>query len=83
MKTILFIIFALVFSSSFAKECDLENLKWTGIPFHKSGKFLKECKSQTLYSWIGDLKTINQKDILWPFRRKTAIFFIEHLCNLN
>lgn len=58
-----------------AKSCDLEKLKWVGIPFDKTGKYLEECRPQILYSWIGSLETINQNDLYWPFRRKSAIFF--------
>ena len=50
-------------------------MTWTGMPFDKNGVYHSECKPQILYSWVGSPETINSNDKLWPFRRKTAIFF--------
>jgi hypothetical protein len=78
MKTIIFAVISLIILSSsmaFSQECDLEKAKWTGMPFNSKGEFLEKCKPQILYSWIGSPETINTEDMLWPFRRKTAIFF--------
>ena len=72
-----FITFILFFVSSYtsASTCNLEEMKWVGMPFDKSGKFQPDCKPQILYSWLDSPNTINQSDSKWPFRRKRAIFF--------
>jgi hypothetical protein len=86
MKTLLVGLFATIALSSFASTeqlkpaidtagCDLNKMKWVGMPFDKEGKFHDECKPQILYSWVGSPETINAADVRWPFRRKRAIFF--------
>jgi len=57
------------------QTCNLDKMKWVGIPFDKNGRFQSNCKPQILYSWIDSPETINQTDMKWPFRRKSAIFF--------
>jgi hypothetical protein len=75
MKTLIILFLYLASTQAFAKNCDLENMKWVGIPFDKSGVFYEDCRPQILYSWIASPDTISPDDQLWPFRRKTAIFF--------
>lgn len=58
-----------------ARSCDLQKMRWTGMPFDKEGLYHDECEPQILYSWVGSLATIKPDDLYWPFRRKTAIFF--------
>lgn len=72
---ILLSILSYAFTAQAAQKCDLNKLKWTGIPFEKNGKYNPNCRPQILYSWVGDSETIDQKDHKWPFRRKRAIFF--------
>lgn len=75
MKKFVSILFLLFSSAAFSQNCDLEKMKWMGIPFDQGGTFHEECRPQILYSWIGSPETIKASDLLWPFRRKTAIFF--------
>lgn len=75
MKKLILILTLLSSTYAFSKECDLEKAKWTGIPFDRNGVMQEECRPQILYSWIDSPETINASDRLWPFRRKTAIFF--------
>jgi hypothetical protein len=74
------ILLSILSFSSFAEEqsskkCNLDKMKWVGIPFNATGHIDINCKPQILYSWVGDTKTIKEDDYKWPFRRKTAIFF--------
>ncbi len=64
-----------VFANEKPSTCDLDKMKWVGIPFDSQGTFNSNCKPQILYSWIESPRTINENDYKWPFRRKSAIFF--------
>ena len=75
MKKLICVLTFIISSLVFSQDCDLEKMKWTGMPFDKDGVFHEECIPQILYSWVGSPETINSQDHLWPFRRKTAIFF--------
>jgi hypothetical protein len=79
MSLILLGSLLLISISTFASDkligCDLNKMKWVGIPFDSNGVLNPKCKPQILYSWVGSSNTIDQDDYKWPFRRKTAIFF--------
>lgn len=56
-------------------DCDLESMKWAGIPYDRAGIYHPECRPQILYSWLTSSNLIDVNDSIWPFRRGYAFMF--------